>query len=159
MRSGARFALLGGTLLLAACGAEGEAEVPAAVAEGRALAARQACIAQELLNGGREELATVEATVGVSGPVANAATQFSRAFVQHAELRLAALAQLDSARNHSPTEADSARHHQAAASVVLVPPEPGTVEANVYADYEREAATILADSDHPCNWRHELEAE
>ena len=159
MRFGVRCALLGGVLLLGACGGEGASAVSAEAAEARAVAARQACIAEELLNNGRQELETVEATVGTSGPVANAATQFARAFVQHAELRLAALAQLDSARNHSPTPADSARHHQIAQRVVLVAPDAGTVEENVFADYDREAATLFVDSDHPCNWRHELESE
>ena len=159
MRSGVRFALVGGTLLLAACGREGGAEVPAEVAEERAFAARQACVAEELLNTARSDLETIEATVGTVGPVASSASQFSRAWVQHAELRMAALAQLDSARNHSPTPTDSARHQQAAEGVVLVPPTEGTVEANVFADYQRKATTILADSDHPCNWRHELQTE
>ena len=152
-----RLALLS-MIVLAACG-DGEEEVPPQVAEARADAARRACVAEELLNIGREDLATVEASVGSAGPVAEAASAFTRAFVQHAELRHSVFSLTDSSRNHAATPADSARYAQAAAGIQIVAPEAGSLEANVFADYERKAATILADPEHPCYWRHELETE
>lgn len=150
--------LLVTTLLLPACG-ETEQEVPPEIAEARAFAARRACVAEELLGTARSDFETVQSTVAAAGPAGEGVLAFSRAAVQHAELRHAVFALSDSSLNHAATSADSLRYAQTAAGIRIVPPEPETVEANVFADYERRAATLLADPDHPCNWRHELEAE
>lgn len=118
----------------------------------RRLAARQACAAERLLQQAEDELATLESLGVTEGPVA-----FQRAFVQHARLRLAALAQLDSALNRAESTADSARYHDAFKRIQIRAPDPESVEANVFRSYEAKAAAILADADHPCNWQPELE--
>ncbi|HEX6924935.1 MAG TPA: hypothetical protein VF167_05875 [Longimicrobiaceae bacterium] len=119
----------------------------------RRLAASEACAAERLLQQAEDELATLESLGVTAGPVA-----FQRAFVQHARLRLAALAQLDSALNHARSPTDSARYHDAFKRIQIRAPDPESVEANVFRSYESKAAAILADADHPCNWQPELEA-
>ena len=135
---------------LAACGDREEAASNDMTAE-QALAARGACVGELLARTAQEDLQTLEA----SG-TPEAIMMFSRALLQHAQLRYAVLAQTDSALNHSETTQDSIRHMQAADQFEIVLPAPGTVEANVITDYERRANAILADADHPCNWQHEL---
>jgi hypothetical protein len=135
---------------LAAC-KDGGADVPEEAASQHALAARHACVAEELARTAGEDLETLQSTVGGVG-----VTEFARAFLQHAQLRSAGFAQTDSALNHSATPQDSARHMDAANRYEIITPAGGTLEANVITSYEQKANAILADSDHVCNWRHEL---
>ena len=140
----------------AACGGEAEEETAASTAsEGAALAARHACAAEELVRTAADDLATIESGFS-AGAAPEGLTAFARAFLQHAELRHLAYAHLDSAANHSATPADSTRHFQASERIQIVPPRAETVEANVINSYAQKAAAILADADHPCNWKHEL---
>jgi hypothetical protein len=140
---------------MAACGdSEGEAAVeersPQAV-----LASRHACAAEELARTADEDLATIQSGLGAAGAV-EGLTAFARAYQQHAELRLLAYAKTDSALNHSRDSQDSTRYAQAASELQIILPRAGTLEANVMASYDQKAAAILADADHPCNWKHEL---
>jgi hypothetical protein len=135
---------------LAGCGEKDAAPTEKLPPE-RALAARQACVAEQLEQGAEEDLKTLQTSVGGIG-----VTQFAQAFLQHARLRVAGFSQADSALNHSPTPRDSARHMAAANRYEIITPDPGSLEANVLASYEQKANAILADSDHVCNWRHEL---
>ena len=135
---------------LAACGDRDEAP-PTDMTADQALAARHACVGELIARTAQEDLETL-ATTGTP----EAIVMFSRALLQHAQLRYAVFAQTDSALNHSQTPQDSARHMLAADQFEIVVPSAGTMEANVIQDYERRANTILADTDHPCNWQHEL---
>lgn len=120
--------------------------------ETRDVAARQACISTRLAQRAVDELQTLENLLGNAGPVG-----FQRAYEQHASLRLAVFAQLDSALNHSATAEDSTRHAAAARGIQIRLPTPGSVEDNVIRSYETNFAAIFNDSDHPCNWQSELE--
>jgi hypothetical protein len=141
--------------VVAACG-DAETEVateemsPAGV-----LAARHACTAEELARTAQEDLETIEAGFA-AGAAPEGLTAFARAYLQHAQLRLTAYAQTDSALNYARTPQDSARYEQKASQMQIVPPTEGTLEANVINSYEQKARAILADADHPCNWKHEL---
>jgi hypothetical protein len=148
-----RSCLLALTLAFAACAGDGEkAESDEALAARRE-AARTACISGQLAQQAEEQAALLSQTP--AGPLAAAAT-FAEAFSQHARLRNIALAERDSALNHSSTPADSVRHARASAAVQINAPEANTVEANVVADYERRFRAIAADADHPCNWQAEV---
>lgn len=154
--------LLALTLLLAA-GCDGTEEVSPEVLERRAAASRASCAATELVRKGEEEYRTLEQTLpDAQDPTAElmrratgAALEYARAYLQHAQLRAAAAAQVDSAMNFSSEDADSARHAAAAAQYSIRPPEGGTVEANVYTAYQQDYAGLLNDPDHPCNWEEE----
>lgn len=143
-----------GWLLLAALAGAGCAERGARETDlaARREASRSACIAAQISQQSEEQAAMLGRPG--SAPV-NAAAAFAQAFDEHARLRQAALAQLDSALNQSPTPGDSARHARAAASFEINAPEPGSVEANVFADYQRRFRTLAADAGHPCNWQAE----
>ena len=140
----------------AACGGEEEEGVAATEMSTRAaLAARHACVADDLLRTAADDLATIEAGFA-AGAAPEGLTTFARAFLQHAQLRNTAYAHEDSAASHSATSEDSARHARVADGIQIVTPREGTLEANVLSSYEQKAAAILADADHPCNWKHEL---
>jgi hypothetical protein len=139
---------------IAACG-ETEGEAVAERSPESIAATRHACMADELARSAGEDLATIEGGFGSGAPEGLAA--FARAYLQHAQLRQAAYAHSDSAVNHSRNAQDSTRHASAAAQMQIVAPVQGSLEANVMASYDQKAAAILADADHPCNWKHELE--
>ena len=145
-------------LICLAAGCADDAEEAAAgseMTEQQALAARHACAAEELVKTAADDLATIEQ--GFSGGAApEGLVAFSRAFLQHAQLRYTAYAHQDSAANHSSTPEDSVRHTQTANSIQIIPPRAGTLEANVLNSYSEKASAILADADHPCNWKHQL---
>lgn len=149
---------------LSGCGG-GESEIPPEVRQTRLDAARSACISNEIARRSEEELQTLEQSFGGAAPqtgtgqqpAASAVVSFARAQLQHAQLRMAAYAQIDSAHNASPTPADSARHAAAAAGFQIRRPEPGSLEDNVIQDYDRKFTALAADSDHPCNWKGEVE--
>lgn len=148
-------------LVLAAACERGSEELPAEVQAARVDAQRRACLTAELARAAEEDLQTLQETfesVG-EGPAATltrraaqAATEYAQAYRQHAVLRQAAAATADSALNHAATSADSLRLQERANRFVISAPEPGTIEANVIADYERKLAALFADQDHPCNW-------
>jgi hypothetical protein len=137
---------------LLACAGDEEGPSPQQLEE-REVASRQACIAERLASRASDELRTLEGFGAVTGPLA-----FQQAYTQHADLRLAAYAQLDSALNRASTPDDSLRHERAAGGYQLRIPESGSVEENVIRSYETNFAVIFNDSDHPCNWQSELEA-
>jgi hypothetical protein len=154
-------------ILLTACGEWGR-KVPEEVATARKEATRRACIANQLSQNSDEEVTTLQRATGIAAPsagqnvpqsAATAALAFARAYNQHAQLRTAAYAQMDSALNYSPTKADSARHASNAAKFELSAPEPGSVEANVIANYEQRFAVVYNDPRHPCNWLGQGESE
>jgi hypothetical protein len=139
--------------VLAACG-DGEEEAADEMSPQAVLAARHACAAEELEKSAEEDLATIENSFGPGAP--QGVATFARAYLQHAQLRLVAYAQTDSALNHARNAQDSTRYAQAAARMQIIPPAQGSLQANVMASYDQKAAAILADADHPCNWKHEL---
>ena len=138
---------------------EREAGAPAEVSAGKALAARHACIGQELARQAADDLSTLEQTMAAAPGAGQAATTFARAFSQHAQLRATAYARIDSSVNHSPTTADSTRHAEVASSIQIRRPTAESVEANVATSYDQKLSALLADTDHPCNWKHELGSE
>jgi hypothetical protein len=125
-------------------------------------AARGVCIAAELVRTSDEEIDVIEASLPADIETsAQAQTvwrpqllalHFANVLHDHALLRHASLAHVDSAMNHRRTPADSTRHMQTAASFAPGAAEPGSLEANVAAEYERRYARIRADEDHRCNW-------
>lgn len=148
---------------LAACDRSPE-PVPPEIARVRQQSDRGACVATELLRRASDDVASLEETLASTsvGPAAEvtrragtAALSFARAYQQHAQLRAARYALLDSAYNHSPRAADSARHVEAAQRLAIRQPEPQTVEANVVSSWERDFASLFGDPDHPCNWDFE----
>ncbi len=138
---------------LAAC-AEEQAGPSEEQRRERDLAARQACISQNLALRADDELQTLEQLMVTSGPLG-----FQRAYTQHAHLRHAAYARLDSALNHSATPGDSLARAEAARAFQIRAPEPGSVEENVIRSYEGRFRAIFEDADHPCNWLSELARE
>lgn len=120
--------------------------------ETREVAARQACISERLALRAIDELETLEALLGATGPVG-----FQRAYEQHATLRNMAFAQLDSAMNRSPTSQDSLRHDELARRIQIRIPAAESVEENVIRSYESNFAAIFNDPDHVCNWGPQLE--
>ena len=120
--------------------------------QARDMAAREACIAENLALRAADELQTLEQLMVASGPLA-----FQRAYTQHANLRRAAYAQLDSAFNHSATPRDSAGHDEAARGFQIRAPEAGSVEESVIRSYESKFMVLFGDPDHPCNWQSELD--
>lgn len=144
-------------LLCAACGDRDVERVPPEVLAARREAVRTACISGELLASAREDVTTLESSVppddgGIARMAHLAALQYAHAYEQHATLRATNAALVDSAANHSPTGADSARHAEAASRIAIRLPQPGTVEANVLDSYQRDFLAVYADADHPCNW-------
>jgi hypothetical protein len=155
-----RLLLLALVLGSAAC-ERGPEEVPAEVQAARTEARRRACLSAELARAAEEDLQTLRETFDAvgAGPAetltrraAQAAAEYAEAYRQHALLRQVAAANADSALNQAASPADSLRYQQQADRFVISAPEPGTIEANVIADYERKLAALLADEDHPCNW-------
>jgi hypothetical protein len=138
---------------LFACAPDDSGPTPEQLEE-RRMAARQACIAQRLALRAEDELQTLQQMMVASGPLG-----FQQAYAQHADLRLSAYAQLDSALNHARSPEDSLRHMERAAAYEIRRPEPGSVEENVIVSYERNLAAVLGDADHPCNWASDLERE
>jgi hypothetical protein len=123
-------------------------------------AARGLCIATELVRASDEEIDVIEAALPAdietnlqaqrTWQPQIAALQFAQVMYDHALLRRAAIAHVDSALNRA--RADSARHMETAARYTPVPPQPGSIEANVAQEYERRFARIRGDEDHRCNW-------
>lgn len=138
------------SLLLPAC--ERESEDPAPREASRA-AARDACVAEDLVIEAREKLAALQPPDGEGGEVPGvpgAARAYARVYREYAEVQTARLALADStARARSP--ADSAHYARKAAAYSLSPPEPGTVEANVAQAYARDFNAIRANPAHFCN--------
>jgi hypothetical protein len=141
--------------VVTACG-DSETEAAPEMSPAAVLAARHACVAEELARTAQEDLETIQAGFA-SGVAPEGLTTFARAYLQHAQLRLVAYAQTDSALNQSRTPQDSARHERAASQMEIVPPAAGTLEANVITSYEQKARAMLADADHPCNWKYQLD--
>lgn len=140
----------------------GGPEPPAEVTRAREQAARRSCVAEEMLRRASSDVADVQDAVQGSGgdtPGAEltrragaAALQFARAYQQHAELRAAGYAHVDSALSYSRRAADSVQHVQMAQQLSIRRPEAETIEANVIAAYDRDFTSLLNDADHPCNW-------
>lgn len=121
-----------------------------------------ACAARELAARALDDEETLAATAAAADPStpggqmtlagATAVLDFARAYSQHAELRAAAYAYVDSAVNRSATPADSARYMQVADRFTIRTPVEGTVEANVMRSFDQKMVEILTNADHPCNW-------
>lgn len=149
-------------LALGACERGADGPSPEAIAARRD-ATRRVCISTELLRKAEDQVETLQSAMGTDeGPAGElmrrtglAALQYVRAYHQHAELRAAAYARADSARNYSRSMEDSARHARAADQFQIRTPEAGTLEANVLQAYQSDFATLLNDADHPCNWELE----
>lgn len=149
-------------LLMPVAACERAAEpVPPEIARVRQQSARGACVATELLRRASDDVASLGETLASTseGPAAEvtrragtAALSFARAYQQHAQLRAARFAQLDSAYNHSRRAADSVQHAEAAQRLAIRAPEPATIEANVLSAWEQDFASLFGDPDHPCNW-------
>jgi hypothetical protein len=150
------------SLTFAACDEGGDRPPDPEQLAFREAAWRQACAARALEEIARSDIETLEAAMTAFDPAdpvaeisrmaAGAALEFGRAFHRHAELRNRAYAHLDSAVNVARTPADSATYIERAGAFSIRAPDPGSVEANVIADYEQRIAAILGDEDHRCTW-------
>ena len=141
--------LLAGLAALAAC--DSERDSPERQAE-RAAIARGACIYEELATNSRSTLTELERLLGATGGQVGAATlDYTRAYTNYAELRASAAAYLDSAVNYARTSADSLRFVQTGAKYLTSPPDPGTLQANVFAAHARDFRIMQADTANPCN--------
>ncbi|HEV2130532.1 MAG TPA: hypothetical protein VGR27_05495 [Longimicrobiaceae bacterium] len=149
-------------LLIAACTEQG-AGISPEVVRMREDATRDACISRELYTRAEESYTTLAELHGIEDPevdpaevlppeAVRAAYTYAQVYHQHAELRRAAFAHVDSAFNHVRSAADSTRHIQAATNLAPRRPEAGTIEANVATAYARDHAAIRQDGDHRCNW-------
>ena len=136
--------------LLPACGGGGEDPTRRLAREA---AARDACIAEDLLLSGREQVASLDTLAaragGSLGPMA-AAHVYAQAYRDYADLRGQAFAYMDSALS-ARTPADSTRYARMAETFMARPPGPRSVEANVAEEYAREFATRLNNPAHYCN--------
>lgn len=126
-------------------------------------AVRDACISRELYARAEENHATLAELHGIEDPGIDpaealppgpmrAAYAYAQVYRDHAELRRASFAHVDSALNHVRSPADSTRHMQAAASLAPPRAEPGTIEGNVADAYARDHLSLREDADHRCNW-------
>lgn len=152
-------------LASAACDGSGDREPPE-VAQARERAARSACVAREVLRRSADDVESLEALAApgdgnaaadITRKAGEAALSFGRAYHQHAQLRAAGYAHLDSAYRHSARSADSLRHVRTAEQLAPRRAEIETIEANVTAAYDRDFLALLRDPNHPCNWDLELE--
>jgi hypothetical protein len=142
--------------LLFLLGCERDTQRPAgARTEAQQGAARDACLAEALVVHAEESHAALQEwgfDDALGAGIATAAGEFSRAYLQHAQLRYGSLAHVDSAMNHARAPADSTRHVQTAQGFLPRGFEEGTLEFNVAAAWLRDYATLLADEDHRCHW-------
>ncbi|HEX7239839.1 MAG TPA: hypothetical protein VF263_06210 [Longimicrobiaceae bacterium] len=136
--------------LLAGCARDKEED--AERRELRTAAARNACVAEELLIRARENLATMAPSGqgGAAGSALRAAYEYAQVYGSHAQLRMGMMANMDSALS-ARTAADSARYMKRAEGFDLRPPEPGTLDANVANAYARDFAQARANPGHYCN--------
>lgn len=138
-------------VLLAACDREPD-ESPQRH-EARVAASRNACVAEELAIRARERLASLDTIAALSGGVGGmmrAPHEYATVGWNFAELRMRALAYADSALS-ADTPADSTRYARRGAQFVTRPAEPGTVDANVAAEWRRNFEATRADPRHYCN--------
>ncbi|HEX2189430.1 MAG TPA: hypothetical protein VHG51_11055 [Longimicrobiaceae bacterium] len=143
--------LLLAAALLAAC-ERAPAEDPAR-REARVAASRNACVAEELAIRARENLASLDTMAAMSGGLQGpmrAPLEYATVAWNFAELRHSALAHMDSAVS-APTPGDSTRYAQRAAQYVVRPAEPGTVDANAAAEWQRNFAAARSNPAHYCN--------
>ncbi|HET7273949.1 MAG TPA: hypothetical protein VFI91_02150 [Longimicrobiaceae bacterium] len=160
VRSRAIISVLAMVAVLGACTDRDSTEPPAEIAAARRTAARNACIATELLRKAEADLSVLRASAGDSADPLDAAiaqamqasVAYSRAYAQHAQLRESAYSNIDSALNLAETSADSIRYVEQANAISISAPDPGTVEANVLQAYNRNFARLAANPDLPCNW-------
>jgi hypothetical protein len=165
MNRALRVAALVPLLAFASCDGSGDQEPPE-VARARERAARSACVASEMLRRSADDVESLEAlaapddgnpAAALTRKAGEAALSFGRAYHQHAQLRAAGYAHLDSAYRYSARSADSLRHIRTAEQLAPRPAEVETIEANVTAAYDRNFLALLRDPDHPCNWDLEIE--
>jgi hypothetical protein len=165
MNGALRVAALVPLIALVGCDRSADREPPE-VTQARERAARSACVAGEVLRRSADDVESLEAlaVAGDGNAAADltrragaAALSFARAYHQHARLRAAGYAHVDSAYRHSARPADSLRHVRTAEQLAPRPAEVETIEANVTAAYDRDFTALLRDPDHPCNWDLELQ--
>lgn len=143
--------LLLASALLAAC--ERAPAEPPARREARVAASRNACVAEELAIRARQNLASLDTIAAMSGGLQGpmrAPHEYATVAWSFAELRHSALAYMDSALS-APTPGDSARYARRGEQFVVRPAEPGTVDANVAAEWQRNFATARTNPAHYCN--------
>lgn len=144
--------------LLAACSERAPREVTPEVRAERRAAERGACIAASLADEAASNLVTLDSVAArgegtpAFGAIHQATRAYAGAFLRHAELRESAYAYADSAVNFARTPADSARYEEHSRSIVISAPERGSVEGNVFAEYQAKFSSMLADPNNPCNW-------
>ncbi len=147
-------------VLLVGCGDEEAAELEREQTALETRAQRSACIGTELLAEAASDYETLRGDPSGSPAEANpviaqalqASIAFSRAYLQHAEIRQTVYANVDSAYNLATSPSDSVRYVQRADATEISSPEPGTVEANVMDAYNQNFAALAGDPDFPCNW-------
>lgn len=130
-------------IVLASCDRE-PAESPERIAA-RQAAARDACVAEELVVRARENATELERFAAGTGP-----HTFAVAYREIAELRYASAAYADSAAR-AESAADSARYAERRKGVTPSAPAAETLEATIAQAYARDAARILANPAHTCN--------
>jgi hypothetical protein len=143
---------------LAACGRESPEKRAA-----RRDARRTACIADELALQAKERLAYRDTALARARgtpveAISAASYRFAFAMKLHADAALKTAAYQDSALAARSRE-DSARYAGIAERARPLPPEPGSVEANVVQRYEEELAAAFGNPAHPCNQEDEGEGE
>lgn len=144
--------------LLAGCSEHPVREVPPQVRAERLAAERNACIAVALADEAADNLATLNSAAQAApslGAIHEATRAYAGAFLRHAQLRETAYLYADSALNYAKTPADSARFAKHAQSFVISVPERGSVEGNVFAEYQAKFSAMLADPSNPCNWEEQ----
>ena len=139
---------------VAITGCRADAGTPPEVMEERAEAARNACVAEELLRRANDQIEALEdsyAQAEVAGDAgallrqtATSALRFAEVYLQHAQLHSTVLAHVDSATNHVERQADSLRHVRAAEAFTMTRPAPrlgrGERSRQLPARLQRDAA-------------------
>jgi hypothetical protein len=139
-------------LLAAACDRGESPEIRAQ----REAAFRQACASRTLAlqaEGDYEMIAAgLQSEDALTRMATTAAIGFNQAYLNHANIRYAAYAHLDSAVNYAKTPTDSAAYIARALSFGVASPETGSLEESVINDYDGKLQRLLMDRNHQCNW-------
>ncbi len=112
---------------------------------------RQVCVTETLAQQARDNVETLEQTVGGSPiPAAQAAYQFAQVYKVYADARLQQVTFRDSLL-YARTAADSQRMQEVIDRNQVAPSRPGGVGAAVEARYAETFTAAMANPDHPCN--------
>ncbi len=115
-------------------------------------AARQLCVAEELLADGRDRAAALQLPNEPSSaiPALRAAAAFAGAYLEHAEVRYAQAVYADSL-TVARRRVDSTRLAERARGFALAPPSAGRLEEAVTRAYARDFTARLQNPAHSCN--------